>query len=367
LLRKRQIMSTSKQRVLDAINHNSYDRIPVDFWSTRETDDKLLRHFALNNRRQLLDKFNVDIIYIDGPTYLGPPLAKYPDGSSNDIFGVRRKTFFTGQGDKKQSYKNVIASPLKDAKNVQDILNYNCWPDLDDFDYSVIGKQCQQAEGRAVFFMGDRLNRIAQFKPAQYLRGMEQLLTDTILNPELFMALINRIAEFYSEYLTRILTAADRMIDVVVTGDDFGTQNGLIISHQMWRDYLYPGFKRFIDISHSFNVPVMHHTCGSIYEIIPDMIEAGLDILNPLQPDTYRMDFAAIKREFGSSLCFHGGISIQKNLPFGSPKDVKKEVREVFEALGKDTGYIACTAHNIQADTPVENIIALFEAYEQLR
>ena len=215
--------------------------------------------------------------------------------------------------------------------------------------------------------MGDRLNRIAQFKPAQYLRGMEQSLMDVALNPDIFRAIVNKFVEFYSEYLRRILTAADGLIDVVVTGDDFGSQNGLIISRPMWRDLLYPGFKKFIEISHSFNVPVMHHTCGGIYEIIPDMIEAGLDILNPLQPNTFGMDFAKIKSEFGKDLCFHGGISIQTNLPFGSPADVKKEVQQAFEALGGNGGYIACTAHNIQADTPTENIAALFEAYEEHR
>ena len=101
--------------------------------------------------------------------------------------------------------------------------------------------------------------------------------------------------------------------------------------------------------------------------MIPDMIEAGLDVLNPLQPNTTGMDFARIKSEFGDKLCFHGGISIQTNLPFGVPDDVKAEVKETFGTLGRDTGYIACTAHNIQADTPTGNIIALFEAYNEYR
>ena len=157
------------------------------------------------------------------------------------------------------------------------------------------------------------------------------------------------------------------MIDVVVTGDDFGTQNGLLMSRQMWQEYLYPGFKKFIDISHSFNVPVMHHTCGGIYEIISDMLDAGLDILNPLQPNTFGMDFAKIKSEFGSKICFHGGIGIQTNLPFSTPQDIDAEVKTTFETLGRDSGYIACTAHNILADIPVDNIIALFNAYCKYR
>jgi len=360
-------MKNSRERVLNAVNHQKHDKIPIDFWSTAETDVKLFQHLGLNNHAELLDAFNVDIVYIEGPSYTGPPLKVYPDSSSDDIWGVTRKTCFTGSGDKKQSYKAVVNSPLKDAQSAEDVLNYDHWPSPDDFDYSCIGPQCRAAGGRAVFFMGDRLNRIAQFKPAQYLRGMEQLLMDVILNTDLFLAIINRIADFYDEYLRRILTAANGMIDVLVSGDDFGTQNGLIISRQMWRDYLAPRFANFIAISHSFNVPVMHHTCGGIYDLIPDMLEAGLNVLNPLQPNTAGMDFARIKAQFGDQLCFHGGISLQTNLPFGSPADVKAEVKNAFQSLGRNTGYIACTAHNIQADTPTENIIALLEAYNEYR
>jgi uroporphyrinogen decarboxylase len=360
-------MSDSRQRVLDAIKHNKYDKIPLDFWSTKETDEKLLKYLNLTNRSQLLDEFDVDIVYIEGPEYIGPTLTQYSDGYDDDIWGVRRKTCYAGEAEKKQSYKTVDHSPLEAATSVDEILNYNHWPTPDDYDYQCIKQQCKQAGNRAVFFMGDRLNRIAQFKPAMYLRGMEQLLMDTALNPDIFEAIIDKISSFYNEYLTRILTAADGMIDVVVTGDDFGAQNGMILSPQMWREYLYPGFKKFIDISHSFETPVMHHTCGSIYEIIADMIEAGLDVLNPLQPNTLGMDFAKIKSDFGDKICFHGGISVQTNLPFGNPEDVKAEVKKNLALLGKDTGYIACTAHNIQADVPVGNILALFEAYKEYR
>lgn len=100
-------MNGSKQRILDAINHIKYDRVPVDFWSTGETDDKLLKHLGLNNRAKLPDKFNVDIVYIEGPEYTGYPLTQYPDGNNNDIWGVRRKTCFSGEGDKKQSHKTL--------------------------------------------------------------------------------------------------------------------------------------------------------------------------------------------------------------------------------------------------------------------
>ncbi len=149
-------------------------------------------------------------------------------------------------------------------------------------------------------------------------------------------------------------------------GDDFGTQKGLFLSPAMWRRFLRPGFKAFVDLGRRHGCKVAHHSCGSIQPIIGDLIECGLDILNPIQPDVKDMNRGELKRLFGDRLCFHGSISIQKTLPFGTPDDVRAEVRERVETLAPDGGFIFCTAHNIQADTPTENIVALFDAYRTL-
>jgi len=128
---------------------------------------------------------------------------------------------------------------------------------------------------------------------------------------------------------------------------------------------LREGFRRFIDIGHEFGCKVAHHTCGSIASLIPDFIECGLDILNPLQPGVQGMDYARLKADFGRDIAFHGGISIQKTLPYGSAEDVREEVRERIGSLAGGGGYVLCTAHNIQADTPLDNVEALFEAYSE--
>jgi uroporphyrinogen decarboxylase len=155
------------------------------------------------------------------------------------------------------------------------------------------------------------------------------------------------------------------MIDIICTGDDFGQQQGMLCSLDMWNELLRPGFTQYISIIHDGEVKVMHHTCGSIYRLIPEFIACGLDILQSLQPDTAQMDYKKIKSEFGAALTFQGGIGIQRALPFGKPEEVKAEVRERIESLAVGGGYIISTSHNIQGDTPVENIVALFEAYEK--
>ena len=133
----------------------------------------------------------------------------------------------------------------------------------------------------------------------------------------------------------------------------------------LWQRRLRAGFEGYIRVAHQFGVPVMHHTCGSIYRLLPQFVECGLDILQALQPGVAEMDFHRIKAEYGDRLCFQGAISIQRALPFGSPADVRAEVRERIQALAPGGGYIISTAHNIQGDTPVENILALIEAYNE--
>ena len=148
-------------------------------------------------------------------------------------------------------------------------------------------------------------------------------------------------------------------------GDDFGTQNGPIVSVPMWRRFFKRRFRDFIDLAHRFGIKVMHHTCGSVQALIPEFIDCGLDILQSLQPRAAGMDLGELKREFGKDIALHGSIDIQQTLPRGTPEDVRREVKARMDAGKPGGGFIICTAHNIQPDTPVENVIALFDAYRE--
>ena len=161
------------------------------------------------------------------------------------------------------------------------------------------------------------------------------------------------------------MRAARGKIDVIVTGDDFGQQDGLICSPTKWREKLLPGFREYIQIAKKYNVYVMHHTCGSVTPIIPDMIEAGLDILNPIQPLTYNMEHSMLKNKWGKDIIFHGGVSLQGPLRFGTPPEIEDEVKTCCEVLGREGGYIICTAHNLNADMKTKNMVALFDSYKK--
>jgi len=148
-------------------------------------------------------------------------------------------------------------------------------------------------------------------------------------------------------------------------GDDMGGQRGPLISVDMWRKYFKDAFRKYCDIAHSYGLQVMYHTCGDVYQMIPDFIENGLDNLQSLQPQATNMDIKKLKQEFGKDLSFQGGMDIQQVLPLGTPEDVRKMVKYAVDSAKDGGGYIFGTAHAIQADTTIENIVALFEAYHE--
>jgi len=356
----------SRQRCETALAHKEPDRVPIDYWATAEVSSRLMRHLGFSCQEELLTHLDVDFRYIAGPEYIGPKLWESENGSlKKDLWGVERVKVELASGG---SYWEVHDFPLAGANSLEELKDYAAWPDPDWFDYGCVRDQIAEArsKGKMVVFMGDRINRIAQLKPAMYLRGIEQILVDIALNPEIADYIFTRIAEFYLEYAGRTFEAAGKGIDIFMMGDDFGTQNGEIVSPQMWRDFLLPGFKEYIKLGKSHGYRVAHHSCGSIKAIIEDMVDCGLDILNPLQPDVHGMDRRELKKRFGEILTFHGSISIQKTMPYGTAEQIRNEVQERFETLGPGGGFIFCTAHNIQSDTPVENVITLFEAYSEL-
>ena len=357
----------SRKRFELAMAHEGPDRIPIDYWATSEVNAKLLKRFRFSSQEQLLQYFDVDFRYIEGPKYIGPAQTIHQDGSQEDHFGVVRRAVSYGEGSKAGTYSEVVEYPLQKATTVDEIESYSKWPKPEHFDYECVRQQAKKARetGKVVVFMGDRLNRCAQLKPAMYVRGVEQILMDVMLFPEIARAIFRKIADFYSEYARRTLEAAEGNVDILFTGDDFGTQHNTFLPIDTWRNLLKEGFRRFVDIGHEFGCYVAHHTCGCVTPLLPDFIESGLDILNPLQPDCAQMDYQRIKREYGDKICFHGGISIQKTMPYGSPEDIRNEVKDRVKKFAGEGGYVFCTAHNIQADTPIENIITLFEAYRK--
>jgi uroporphyrinogen-III decarboxylase len=190
---------------------------------------------------------------------------------------------------------------------------------------------------------------------------MEKFLMDLMLEPEYQGFLMDKIMHYIIAAGTQLIKMG---VDILWCGDDFGTQSGMIMDPDTWRKVFKPRIKFMFDEFRKVrpDIKIAWHSCGSILPIIPDFIELGLDILNPIQPMAQGMDPVFLKRTYGKDLVFFGGIDVQHLLPFGTPRMISDEVRRRIDILGKDGGYIVAPAHNIQPDTPVENIMAFFEA-----
>lgn len=356
---------TSRERVMTALAHREPDRIPWDYWAAPEVTERLVKRLGLADAEALLRHFDVDLRTVAGPSYAGQELRTYPDGTVADLWGVRRRTMTVERGGYRWSYKHVALSPLEPAESVAEVEAYPHWPSPDWWDYSSIAADCRRFPGCAVVNAGDRLDRTAQLKPMMYLRGVEQALVDLRWNPDTVDAVVGRIRDYFLEYNRRVFEAAGGGIDIFMMGDDFGTQAGPMFDVGTWRRFFREGFRAYIDLAHRYGIQVMHHTCGSVVELIPDFIECGLDVLQSLQPAAAGMDLARLKREFGKDLSFHGSIDIQHVLPSGTPEEVRAMVRDRVAAGRPGGGFILGTAHNIQPDTPDENVLALFEAYRE--
>jgi uroporphyrinogen decarboxylase len=341
---------TSRERVLAAATRLPPDRTPADYKAEPEVNRYMLDHLKLAGYEDLLRRLEVDVRRLE-PRYVGPPFRTFEDGVFEDYWGIRSKRLSAGRA----SYDMHVWTPLWDARSLKDLASHP-WPTPDIFDYSVMREQCARAEGFAVMYEGADL-----FTRPCILRNMENVLVDMIERPELAHFLFGRFTDFYCEDITRALEATRGGFDIYCEWSDYGTQRALLMSVPMFREFVAPYLKRLIDVCHGGGVKFMAHSCGAIRPVIPELIGLGIDILDPVQVTAEGMDPAGLKRDFGDRLAFHGGISTQRTLPFGTPEDVRRAVRETVAALGAGGGYILAATHDISADTPPENILAMYE------
>jgi len=199
------------------------------------------------------------------------------------------------------------------------------------------------------------------FERAWYLRGFMQFFSDLILNPDFACALMDKLLEWNLSFLDHYLGAIGDWIQVLQLSDDLGHQEGLLLSPEMYRKYIKPRQAELIRfIRKRTNAFIFYHTCGAVFELIPDLIEIGVDVLNPVQVSAKGMDPVRLKKEFGNKIAFWGGIDTQSLLPYATPEEVRRQTRIRILQLGRNSGYVLNPVHNIQADVPPENILALF-------
>lgn len=350
-----------RERVALALAHRETDRVPIAMVCSgiNEPARAETESYLRATRGYGLDEYLEPLIDIKsvGPEYVGPALEK-----GTDMWGVRRKAVSYGPA----SYNEIDLYPLavkgNGAKDIDDIESHT-WPSVDWFDYSGLPERIAAVQADGEYCLMAANGNI--FESSWYMRGMAQMMMDFVLAPELAHAILSRVTDFWVEFFTRVLGAAGGEIDLVFTADDIGGQEGLLMSLDMWSEFIKPYHARLNRVIHGFGAKVIYHTDGSVMPAVPGLIEMGIDVLQALQFDAKGMDPELLKRRHGDKLCFEGGVSVQKTLPFGSPDDVRDEVARLIRVLGAGGGYILGPSHAIQAGTPPENIVAMFETARQ--
>ncbi|MCD6232155.1 uroporphyrinogen-III decarboxylase-like protein [Candidatus Aerophobetes bacterium] len=336
-----------KERWLAVLNRQKPDRIPMDYWATEEATRKLMNYLKCNRKEELFKHLHIDYVITVGPKYTGPPLP--PD---TDIFGCRFRDVNYGTG----VYRECIYHPLAKYKTLKEIKQNYQWPSADWYDYSEIPSQIEGKEDYPIRGGGSE-----PFLTYKHLRGQEQAFIDLILNPEIVHYCLDKLFDLCYQNTLRIYEAIPGKVMITYVAEDLGSQEDLMYSPGQIREFFIPRMKRMMDLAHQAGAFVFHHSDGAIRKIIPDMIKAGIDVLNPIQWRCKGMDREGLKQDFGDKIIFHGGVDNQWTLAFGSKEDVQKEVIDNLHILGKGGGYILAPCHNIQAVSPPENIVTMYQ------
>ena len=343
-----------RERVIAAIQREEFDRIPLDCAFRPEVWTRLRQYFRAHDEEIVKKELGVDIreVGMDAPTGF-KPTSFIPSGSKNyesflitafDEWGIRRKEGATG------IYWHFTYHPLEDIS-----LDEYEFPDLNAEGRFDRAKKEAKSFGQEYAVASHYTGGI--FEQAWWLRGFNRFIRDLYGNPKFANDLLDRLLDWKTEQGKRIVETG---VDIIKVGDDFGTQTGMMIPPELWRRYFKHRYKRwFSDLKSAGDVYVFFHSDGKIDPIIPDLIEVGVDILNPIQPEC--MDPAKLKKEYGDKLTFHGTVSVQETLPFGTVEDVREEVITRIRTLGYDGGLIVSPTHMVGTDVPIENILALYE------
>ncbi|MFO7668023.1 MAG: uroporphyrinogen decarboxylase family protein [Bacteroidales bacterium] len=353
----------SRERTLAAIHHQQPDRPPLYVSLTPQLAEKLSNLMGLPyeppidamessriSHMGLLTGMGVDLVAIAPTAPPSAPTITLPDGRERNEWGM----VFREMG----IYSELDEFPLSGALTKADILNYP-FPDPLAAGRFDIAKEMLATYGHSHGIIGNVETMF--FEISWYLTGYEKFLMDLITEAEYLPHLMDRIMHYIIGAGKKLLSMG---IDILWCGDDFGGQNGMLIDPETWRQIIKPRIRYMFEEFRKVqpDIKLAWHSCGSILPIIPDFIELGLDILNPIQPLAKGMDPESLKKNYGKDLVFFGGIDVQELLPWGSPAGIYDEVRRRIDILGRNGGYIVAPAHNIQPDTPVENVMAFFKA-----
>ncbi len=350
----------ARKRIALTTNHCEPDRVPAHINATKWVVAKLKNELKVATDKELLKALHADIYDMRGIDLHSGTVPKYT-GPENELFENWGGGIFSLWNMKEFENKTsagwtmeIGPALLSNALSEEECEKYS-WPDNSWFDYSNIRRELEEWSDFSVMASGGSV-----FQHATYIRGMDTLMMDMMANPGMAHYFLNKVCSFYYEYYRRMFEEAGDLIDIFALADDFGMQDTLLIGPELFDEFVAPHLKKMAELAHKYNIKLLLHTCGNIELLIPRFIELGIDILDPVQPES--MNPLKIKKKYGQQITLRGGISVQNVVSRGTVDEVKAETRRIVEALKPGGGYILSPGHPVlQDDIPVENIIAMYE------
>ena len=350
-LAKRHVMN-SKERVLAAVAHEEPDRIPITFDAEKEVYDALYGHFGLDSKERLFDRLHVDTWMVLPGNFMYTA-EENEKKEKTSIWGYKARVVeYTGG-----TYDEVCFNPLAGKDTIADIRAHT-WPLPNILDFSHFPQEAEAHSDRAVigvFTWGP-------YFIASFVRGLENLLMDFVLSKDYADHLIKTISEICCAALRTMLESYGDRVDIVYMADDYCSQQGPLFSPATFREVVGPYLREVVEIAHKHDKRFLLHCCGAVRPLLPMIIDAGVDMLEPIQIRATGMEPAGLKRDFGRDICFYGGVDLQQTLCKGTPGRVADEVKRLVEVFGENGGYIIGPGHTyIQVDAPLENIVMMYD------
>ena len=375
---------TSRQRVLKALNHQVPDRVPIDLGGFQTgihkkayaelldflgiIDDEITTLDPVQQLakpcEELLKRFRVDIRYLcaHGPdSFKGRIEQNTRNGrlwhDLKDEFGI-----VWSMPDDQQLYMDISHHPLAQA-SIDDLADYPFPKGNDPTRFTGVREQALKMRRETQYAISTGICGVV-YEICWYMRGMERWFIDMIENPAFCGALLDQTLKFWLSYLDGFMAEAGDIIDIVMIGDDLAGQNGPLFSPDFYRRVVKPRQKKLVQhIKSLTKAKIWYHTCGSCFSLIDELIDNGIDILNPVQIGVVNMEPAQLKERFGRKISFWGGgIDAQHILPFAKPSEIREHVRRNLDIFKPGGGYVFNNVHNIQVGVPAENVVALFDA-----
>ncbi|QUH31752.1 uroporphyrinogen decarboxylase family protein [Vallitalea guaymasensis] len=345
-----------RENLLSLLKRQGYDEVPVEFLLCPDLE-KLFRK-KTDYIGNYMEYFNMPWKYVDDMKLIDNDTDKYlkyfdslKPGSKIDYWGVGHEP-----GSEAAKHMTYMRNPLKQITSMEELENYP-FPDFSSANNDHQKKQVEQIREAGLAAVGNMQMTI--WEASWYIRGMEELMMDMMFEDEKAVYLLDKISEIN---LIRAKSFVNAGVDILFIGDDIGMQRSIMMSEDLYVTWLKPRLKNLISEVKKINkdLIVFYHSCGFITPFIPHLIDAGVDVLNPIQPEC--MDFKDIHSEFGDKLSFHGTIGTQSTMPFGTPEDVRKEVFRNLEIAGDKGGLLVAPTHLLEPEVPWENIIAYVQA-----